>query len=92
MDWCFVKDQGNILVRVDAESSWIEAFLGENRFSQTVKVHLNQIFAKFGLTRILVSDKDPEFVSSDLQQWCESLGIKKMESSIYHLRANRIAE
>ena len=77
---------------VDAGSSWIEVFLAGNRASQTVKLHLSHIFAGFGIPKILVSDNGPEFVSSDLKQWCESLGIKKMESPIYHPRANGIAE
>ena len=92
MDWGYVKDQGNILVIVDAGSGWIEAFPAGNRTSQTVKVHLSQIVARFGITRILVSDNGPEFVNSDLKQWCGSLRIKKMESPIYHPRANGIAE
>ena len=33
MDWCYVKDQGNILVIVDAGSDWIEAFPAGNRTS-----------------------------------------------------------
>ena len=57
-----------------------------------MKVHLSQIFARFGIPRVLVSDNGPEFVSSDLKQWCESLGIKKIESPFYHPRANGIAE
>ena len=92
MDWGYVKDQGNILVIVDAGSGWIEAIPAGNRTSQTVKVYLSQIFARFGIPRTLVSDNGPEFVSSDLKQLCESLGIKKMEPSIYHPRANGIAE
>ena len=92
MDWGYDKDQGIILVIVDAGSGWIEAFPAGNRTSQTVKVHLSQIFARFGRPRVLVSDNDPEFVSSDLKQWCKSLGIKVMESSIYHPTANGIAE
>ena len=88
MDWGYVKYQGNILVIVDAGSGWIEAFPAGNRTSQTVKVHLSQIFARFGIPRIFVSDNGPEFLSSDLKQWCESLGIKKLESPIYHPRAN----
>ena len=91
-DWGYVEDQGNILVIVDAGSGWIEAFPAGNGTSQTVKVYLSQIFARFGIPRTLVSDNGPEFVSSDLKQWCESLGIKKMESPIYHPRANGIAE
>ena len=92
MDWGYVKDQGNIFVIVGAGSGWIEPFPAGNRTSQTVKVHLSQIFARFEIPRIIVSDNGPEFVSSDLKQWCESLGIKKMESLIYHPRANGIAE
>ena len=57
-----------------------------------MKVHLSQIFARFGIPRILLSGNGPEFVSSDLKQWYESLGIKKMESPIYNPRANGIAE
>ena len=92
MDWGYVKEQGNILVIVDAGSGWKEAFPAGNRSSQTVKVHLSQIFARFGIPRILVSKTMVLSLSSDLKQWCESLGIKKMESPIYHLRANGIAE
>ena len=77
---------------VDAGSGWIEAFPVGNRTSQTVKVHLSQIFARFGIPRKLVSDNGPEFVSGDLKQWCESLGIEKMESLIYPPRANGFAE
>ena len=67
MDWGYVKDQGNILVIVNAGSGWIEAFPAGNRTSQTVKVYLSQIFARFGIPRTLVSDNGPEFVSSDLK-------------------------
>ena len=77
MYWGYVTDQGSILVIVDAGLDWIEAFPAGNRTSQIVKVHLSQIVARFGIPRILVSDNGPEFVSSELTQWCESLGIKK---------------
>ena len=83
MDWGYVKDQGNILVIADAGSGRIEAFPAGNGTSQTAKAHFSQMFARFGIPRILVSDNGPEFVSGDLKQWCESLVIKKMESPIY---------
>ena len=44
MDGGYVKDQGNILVIVDAGSDWIEAFPAGNRASETVKIYLSQIF------------------------------------------------
>ena len=92
MDWGYVKDQGNILVIVVAGSGWIEAFPAGNRTSETVKIYFSQIFARFGIQKTLVSDNGPEFVSGDLKQWCESLGIKKIESPVYHPRANGLAE
>ena len=92
MDWGYVKDQGNILVIFDAGSSWMEAFPAGNRISETVKIYLSQIFAKFGIPKTLVSNNGPEFVSGGLKQWCESLGIKKMESPVYHPRADGLAE
>ena len=57
-----------------------------------MKVFLNQFFERFGTPITLVSHNGPEFVSGDLKQWCESLGIKKMESPIYQPRANGPAE
>ena len=45
IDWGYVKDQ--ILVIVDAGSGWIESFPAGNGTSQTVKVHLSQIFERF---------------------------------------------
>ena len=92
MDSGNVKDQGNILIIVDAGSGWIEAFPAGNRTSETVKVYLSQLFARSGIQKILISDNGPEFVSGDLKQWSESLGIKKMESPIYHPRAKGLAE
>ena len=92
MDWGYVKDQGNILVIVDAGSGWMEAFPAGNRTSETVKIYLSQISARFGIPKTLVSDNVPEYVIDDLKQLCESQGIKKMESSVYHPRANGLAE
>ena len=92
MDCGYVKVQGNYFVIVDAASGWIEAFPAGNRISETVKIYLSQIFARFGIPVTLVSDRGPEFVSGDLKQWCDLLGIRKMESPVYHRRANGLAE
>ena len=78
MDWGYVKDKGNILVIVDVGFGWIEAFPAGKRTSETVKVYLSQIFARFGIPKTLVSDNDPQIVRGNRKQWCESLGIKKM--------------
>ena len=92
IDWGYAKDQGNIIVIVDAVSGWMEAFPAGNRTSETVKVYLNQIFARFGISKTLVTDNGSKFVSGYLKQWCESLGIKKIKSPVYHPRTNGLAE
>ena len=92
MDWGYFKDQGNILLTVDAGSGWIEAFPAGNRTSETVKVYLSQIFARLGRPKTEVSDNGPKIVGGDLKQWSESLGLKKIESPFYHPRANGLAE
>ena len=79
-------------VIVDAGSGRIEAFPAGNRKSETVKLYLSQIFARIGIPNTLVSDNDSKFVSGDRKQLCESLDIKKMKSTVYHLRANGLAE
>ena len=92
MDWDYVKDQGSMLVIVDAGSGWREVFPARIRTSETVKIYLSQIFARFGKRKTLVFDNGAEFVSGELKQWCESLGIKQMESSVNHSRANGLTE
>ena len=83
MEWDYVKDQGRILVIVDAGFRLIDAFAAGNRFSETVKVHLCHTFARFRIPKTLVSDNGFEFVSGDYKQWFESLRKKKMESAVY---------
>ena len=80
--WGYVKDHSNILVIVGAGSGCIKVFTAANRTSETVKIYLSQIFARFEIPKTLVSHNGPEFVSGDLRQWCESQGIKKMESPV----------
>ena len=92
MDWGYVKDQVKILVIVDAGSGWIEVFSAGNRITETIKIYLSQIIAGFGIPITLVSDNGPEFVSGDIKQWCQSLEIKKMESTVYLPRGNGLAE
>ena len=64
----------------------IKTELGTNRLFQDIMKRI-----KSGNWK-QCSDNGPEIVSGDLKQWCESLGIKKIESPVYHPRANGLAE
>ena len=54
MDWGYVKDLCNFLVVVDAGCCWVEAFPAGNRTSETVKIYLSQIFARFVVPKTIV--------------------------------------
>ena len=92
MDWGYVKGQSNILMRVDEGSGWTGAFPAGNRILQTVNFHMSQFFLRFWIAKTLVSNNDPEFLNGDLKQCSESLGIKKMESPIFHPKTVQIVK
>ena len=54
------------------------------RISETVRIHLSQIFARFEIPKIRKT--------RDLKKLSESTGIEKMESTDYHPSANGLAE
>ena len=58
MDWGYVKDHGNIFVINDAGSGWQGAFPAGNRTSETFKVYLSQIFARFEIPKKLAAIAD----------------------------------
>ena len=75
IDWAYIKGIGNVLIIVDAATTWIEAFLCTNRTSQRVAQCLMSVFARFGIPNVLVSDNGPEFIA--LRKWLNQCGCKK---------------
>jgi hypothetical protein len=91
MDWCWI-DGRNVFVIVEANSGWVEAFESPYRTSEMVIKFLQIVFCRFGIPRCLMSDNAPEFVSSDLLDWLQKQGIRKMESPPYNPTSNGLAE
>ena len=91
-DWCHIPNIGNVLVVVDSASGWIECSLPQARTSTNVIETLSSIFSRFGVCKYLVTDNAPEFVSRELNDFCRSNGIAKMESPMYHAASNGPAE
>ena len=58
----------------------MEAFPTGESTSETVKIYLFQIVARFKLAKTFLSDNGPQFVTGDLKECGGSLGIEKMES------------
>ena len=92
MDWAYSQEVGNILILVDAGSGWIEAFVCGTRPTESVIKCLSSTFARFGIPKTLVSDNAKEFVTEHLVGWLRAQGCTKIESPVYHPRANGIAE
>ena len=92
LDWAYIRGECNLLMVVDAGSGWIEAFPLQNRQTSSVISCLRSVFSRFGIPEVVVTDNAPEFLSGDLSNWLENIGSRKIESPIYHPRANGIAE
>ena len=90
IDWAQHQIFGNILIVVDSGSSWIEAFICQDRSTATVQRRLLEIFSRFGVPKTVVSDNGPEFVA--LKQWLLNMNCRKIESPAYKPTSNGIAE
>ena len=91
-DWCFVPKVGNLLLFVDSASGWIEVALPSTRSTENVIEALATLCSRHGVIKQLVTDNAAEFVSRQLNEWCNKNGIVKLESPPYHPQSNGIAE
>ena len=92
IDFCHVSEIGDVLVIVDAFSGWIDASAIKQRTSINVIHKLISFSIKYGFPEVLVSDNAPEFVSMEMNAWCQRNGVNKMESPPYHPQSNGTAE
>ena len=80
------------LVVVDAYSKFPEMVrVPSTTSTATIKV-LRDIFSRFGLCDILVSDNAPQFVSEEFETFCSSNGIMHKTSAVYKPASNGQAE
>ena len=80
------------LLLVDAHSKWLEVIPMKTTTSQKTIDALSDIFARFGLPELLVSDNGPQFVSREFQEWLARQCIQHIRSSPYHPQSNGAAE
>jgi transposase InsO family protein len=78
-----------ILVVTDLFTRWVELFpMSDATADRTVKLLENEVFARFGFPRNILSDNGPQFVSTLWQDSCERWGINLWTTPVYHPRAN----
>lgn len=80
------------LVVVDSHSKWLEAFPTKSMTADvTIKI-LRQIFSRFGLPEVLVSDNYSAFESDEFQRFLKGNGITHKTGAPYHPATNGAAE
>lgn len=80
------------LICVDAYSKWPEILPMKQITSQETIIELRQLFSRFGVPDILVSDNGTQFTSSIFSDFCNRFGVKHVRSPPYHPQSNGQAE
>jgi hypothetical protein len=82
-----------ILVVMDHFTRWAEAFAIQDQTTETVaRIVLEQIICRYGLPRVLISDRGSNFVSHLAKYIYSFLGIKRITTTAYHPQSNGIVE
>ncbi|XP_050919603.1 uncharacterized protein LOC127137162 [Lathyrus oleraceus] len=78
-----------ILVAVDYVTKWVEAIASPKADSKTMIRFLKKnIFSRFGVPRVLVSDGGSHFCNTLLEKVLEHYGVKHKVTTPYHPQAN----
>ncbi|CAI2731094.1 unnamed protein product [Schistosoma spindalis] len=80
------------LICVDAYSKWPEVIPMNQVTSQDTIMELRQLFSRFGVPNILVSDNGTQFTSSIFSDFCKRFGVNHVRSPPYHPQSNGQAE
>ncbi|KAL0892417.1 hypothetical protein ABMA27_015532 [Loxostege sticticalis] len=80
------------LILVDARTKWIEVYPVPSTAARYTLNKLEEVFARWGLPRQLVTDNGPPFTSSDFAHFMTRHGIEHIFSAPYHPASNGAAE
>jgi transposase InsO family protein len=56
------------------------------------RAYATQIFARYGINEVLVTDKELNFMSTSFNELCNMLGVKQKNNITYHPQANGAVE
>ena len=84
-----IRQKRFLLVIVDYFTRWVELFpLKSTTSTDIANVLSNEIFARYGLPRYIVSDNGPQFVSNIFEDFCKTLHIGQNLTANYHPQSN----
>ncbi|GJR19587.1 reverse transcriptase domain-containing protein [Tanacetum coccineum] len=86
----FPDSRGNkyILVAVDYVSKWVEAQALPTNDARVVVKFLKGLFARFGVPKALISDRETHFCNSQLEKALLRYGVTHRISTAYHPQTN----
>ncbi|UYV66343.1 K02A2.6-like [Cordylochernes scorpioides] len=73
-------------------TKWLEIVIIKDITSRTIIGHLREIFVRFGLPEILVTDNGRQFVSSEFEEFTTMNGIRHTKTSPYNPGTNGLAK
>ncbi|XP_055590190.1 uncharacterized protein K02A2.6-like [Uranotaenia lowii] len=92
VDFAGPVDSTYFLVLVDSLSKWPEVVVTK-RITTTATIEiLRNIFSRFGMPEVLVSDNGTQFTSELFEKFCDTNGILHLKTAPYHPQSNGQAE
>lgn len=92
MDFAGSFASHNFLVSVDTHTKWPEVYVVKNITTTCTIEKCRNIFFRFGIPRMLVTDIGRTFVSQEFQNFGKQNGIIHKRSAPYHPTTNGLAE
>ena len=87
--------QGNryVVVFMEYLTKWVEAYAVEDQTSETIaKLLIDNVVCRHGVPSQLLSDRGPNLLSNLMQDVCELLGMKKVNTTSYHPQTDGLVE
>lgn len=75
-------------ILIDAYTKWPEVYVIPNITTKTTMDKCREIFSRFGIPEVLVSDNGPQFTSDEFRKFMEMNGIIHKRSAPYHPATN----
>lgn len=78
----------NLLVIIDYFSRFAEVIIMQQTTATLTVRALHETFCRFGMPTSLKTDNGPQFISNELNDFCEEFGIKHIRTTPYWPQAN----
>ena len=87
-----IRNNEEYWLLVDSYSHFIETAKLNSTSRKSVIEHINSIFVRHGIPRIVKSDNGPQYTSNEYRMLSEEWSFKHVTTSLYHPQANQLAE